>query len=209
MNKTQVRALRKQLGLNQKDFGEMIGFKPQTVSNYETGNMPISQNFRRAIIKMVEDLGIGYEILGEKLSPIFLQGKEIQQELQDQHHDIQELRDLPDTLGQAYMQDDLPFTDVPVESPYDWREDWNNMHELPTQEETDSLFPPHSEHYHNGKVDVLTWAQENVSQEEIRGFCRLSAMKYLGRYGIKEGFNDDDLDKAVFYTQYMKGLDKE
>lgn len=44
--KNRIRALRKQLGLNQTDFGERIGIKQTTVAGYETG----AKNPRDAVI---------------------------------------------------------------------------------------------------------------------------------------------------------------
>lgn len=56
---------------------------------------------------------------------------------------------------------------------------------------------PESDHYHTGNVDVWKFADENFSEEEVRGFHRIDAIKYLTRYGKKNGFNRKDLEKAI------------
>ncbi|WP_404427286.1 DUF3310 domain-containing protein [Ureibacillus chungkukjangi] len=53
-----------------------------------------------------------------------------------------------------------------------------------------------SPHYQKGKVDVWKFGEENFSLDENVGFHRLNAIKYLTRYGAKEGFNVRDLEKA-------------
>lgn len=55
---------------------------------------------------------------------------------------------------------------------------------------------PESDHYHTGSIDVWKFADENFSLEEVRGFHRIDAIKYLARYGKKKGFNRADLEKA-------------
>lgn len=55
---------------------------------------------------------------------------------------------------------------------------------------------PESDHYHTGSIDVWKFADENFSLEEVTGFHRIDAIKYLTRYGKKKGFNRADLEKA-------------
>ncbi|QCR33144.1 DUF3310 domain-containing protein [Lysinibacillus sp. SGAir0095] len=55
---------------------------------------------------------------------------------------------------------------------------------------------PGSAHYHTGNIDVWMFADENFSWEEVLGFHRIDAIKYLARYGKKEGYNLRDLEKA-------------
>lgn len=56
---------------------------------------------------------------------------------------------------------------------------------------------PDSAHYHEGSVDVWKFADENFSTEEVTGFHRINAIKYLTRYGKKGGSNRKDLEKAI------------
>src|SRR5699024_6604466 len=56
---------------------------------------------------------------------------------------------------------------------------------------------PESDHYHTGGVDVWQFADENFSQVEVEGFHRINAIKYLARYGKKNGYNRKDLEKAI------------
>lgn len=56
---------------------------------------------------------------------------------------------------------------------------------------------PESEHYHTGGVDVWQFADENFSHDELIGFHRINAIKYLTRYGKKGGYNRRDLEKAI------------
>lgn len=55
---------------------------------------------------------------------------------------------------------------------------------------------PESDHYHTGSIDVWKFADENFSLEEVTGFHRIDAIKYLTRYGKKNGHNRKDLEKA-------------
>lgn len=61
---------------------------------------------------------------------------------------------------------------------------------------------PESSHY-GDKIDVIDWAEANLSKEELIGFYRVNAVKYIARYGFKQGFNDVDLKKATFYIDKL------
>lgn len=54
-----------------------------------------------------------------------------------------------------------------------------------------------SEHYHTGKIDVWAFADENFNEDEVIGFHRINAIKYIARYGKKNGKNINDLKKAI------------
>ena len=62
---------------------------------------------------------------------------------------------------------------------------------------------PESDHYHTGSVDVWKFADENFSQIELEGFHRINAIKYLTRYGKKNGYNRKDLEKAIVSIQKL------
>ena len=56
---------------------------------------------------------------------------------------------------------------------------------------------PDSAHYHTGTIDVWAFADENFDQSELVGFHRINAIKYITRYGKKNGKNINDLKKAI------------
>ncbi len=58
------------------------------------------------------------------------------------------------------------------------------------------ILRPESDHYHTGNIDVWAFADENFSIDEVLGFHRIDAIKYLARYGKKKGYNRVDLEKA-------------
>lgn len=66
---------------------------------------------------------------------------------------------------------------------------------------------PHAEHY-TSDIDPITFAEANFSKEEMRGFFRINAIKYLARYGKKDGFNKADLEKAIYYINKLKEVDE-
>lgn len=68
--------------------------------------------------------------------------------------------------------------------------------------------PPKAEHYHEAKIDPIGYGEQLLPDEELLGFYRLNAIKYITRFGRKNGMNEDDLDKAVFYVEKMRGLIK-
>lgn len=53
------------------------------------------------------------------------------------------------------------------------------------------------DHFENGLLP---------NQEEVRGFYRGSAMKYIRRYDLKGGI--EDLDKAITYLQRLKAYEQ-
>lgn len=67
---------------------------------------------------------------------------------------------------------------------------------------------PDSEHYHVGKVDVWTFADENFNEDEVIGFHRINALKYIVRYGKKGGYNVSDLKKAIVSLEKLVELEE-
>jgi hypothetical protein len=53
---------------------------------------------------------------------------------------------------------------------------------------------------------LLRFAQLHFPKEQVKGFLRINALKYLVRYDEKGGV--DDLEKAMNYTQMLKDLEK-
>ncbi|GEQ32175.1 hypothetical protein B795N_00570 [Marinilactibacillus psychrotolerans] len=62
-------------------------------------------------------------------------------------------------------------------------------------------------HYHQGGIDVIRFSQAQFSKEELKGFYRINAIKYLTRYDRK-GKPKEDLEKAQFYLNKLKSLEE-
>lgn len=60
-------------------------------------------------------------------------------------------------------------------------------------------------HYHKGGIDVIGYAEQKFTKEELRGFFRINVLKYVTRYEQKGGIAD--LDKASFYINKLKELE--
>ena len=59
----------------------------------------------------------------------------------------------------------------------------------------------HPNHY-NGKYECIEVMRDVFGDEAVKTFCKLNAFKYLWRASKKNG--DEDLEKAYYYTNYMK-----
>ena len=62
-------------------------------------------------------------------------------------------------------------------------------------------------HYHSNGIDVIGFAEAQFSNEELNGFHRINAIKYLTRYD-KKGTPEDDLQKADFYLRKLIELNR-
>jgi hypothetical protein len=60
-------------------------------------------------------------------------------------------------------------------------------------------------YYWKGGVDVIEFAKMHFPKEQVKGFLRINALKYLVRYEEKGGL--DDLDKSMNYTRMLKELE--
>lgn len=72
---------------------------------------------------------------------------------------------------------------------------------------TSVALPPSSNHYNGGNpdhIDVLKFSEVNFTESENIGFYRISAIKYIARYGKKNGYNPEDLEKALYYINKLK-----
>lgn len=67
---------------------------------------------------------------------------------------------------------------------------------------------PDSAHYHSGSIDVWTFADENFNEDEVIGFHRINAIKYISRYGKKNGKNINDLKKAITSLEKLIELEE-
>lgn len=74
---------------------------------------------------------------------------------------------------------------------------------------TTTVARPDSEHYHTGGIDVWKFAEANFSYDEAFGFHRIDAIKYLTRFGKKQGRNIRDLEKARAEIDEMIRMEKE
>lgn len=67
--------------------------------------------------------------------------------------------------------------------------------------------PPASNHYNAGQldhIDVIKYSEANYEESELVGFYRISALKYVARYGKKKGYNKEDLQKAIFFIKKLE-----
>lgn len=55
---------------------------------------------------------------------------------------------------------------------------------------------PDSDHYHEGGIDVWQFADANFDYDELFGFHKINVIKYIARFGKKNGRNIRDLEKA-------------
>lgn len=62
------------------------------------------------------------------------------------------------------------------------------------------------EHYHKNGIDVIGFAELQFSKEQLIGFCRINAIKYITRYDRKNGI--EDLQKAKFYIDKLIELEQ-
>ena len=63
----------------------------------------------------------------------------------------------------------------------------------------------HPKHYANGKYECIEVMRDVFGDEAVKNFCLLNAFKYIWRADKKNGKEDNE--KAVFYLDYMKGLE--
>ena len=62
-------------------------------------------------------------------------------------------------------------------------------------------------HYHKGGLDVIGFAEKQFSEEERRGFYRISALKYVTRFQDK-GAPVKDLEKGKFFIDKLIELEE-
>lgn len=65
---------------------------------------------------------------------------------------------------------------------------------------TDKVEPQKPAHYDTG-IDTIAFMRANCPPEQVEGFLRGNALKYLQRYPNKNGV--DDLRKAAHYVQML------
>jgi hypothetical protein len=60
-------------------------------------------------------------------------------------------------------------------------------------------------HYGDKGIDVIDFSLHQFSKEEVKGFIRINAIKYLTRYDKKGGLGD--LKKAFHYLEMLIDLE--
>lgn len=70
----------------------------------------------------------------------------------------------------------------------------------------EKVLPPASEHYHQTELDPIGLGEKLFSKEKMLGFYQVNLIKYISRYGIKGGFNEDDLNKTQYYLDKIREL---
>lgn len=63
------------------------------------------------------------------------------------------------------------------------------------------------QHYHRNNIDVIRFAELQLSKDELKGFYRVNVLKYVTRYDRKNGA--EDLKKAAFYLNKLIELEGE
>lgn len=63
------------------------------------------------------------------------------------------------------------------------------------------------DYYHKGGIDVIGFMETKVNKDEMRGFFRGNALKYVTRFHEKNGV--DDLRKAKYYLDRLIELEEE
>jgi transcriptional regulator with XRE-family HTH domain len=111
----------------------------------------------------------------------------------------------PNTLDSYRKYNTLPISDE-VKLYVEYMGKWKEKAEEYTEQEVEQEIAPHSAHYQT-EIDPIAYAEANFSKEELAGFFRINAIKYLTRYGKKDGNNVADLDKAIFYTEKLKEME--
>jgi superfamily II helicase len=61
-------------------------------------------------------------------------------------------------------------------------------------------------YYWKGGIDVIEFAKMHFPKQQVIGFLRINALKYLVRYDEKGGV--DDLDKSMNYTRMLKEMEE-
>jgi len=63
------------------------------------------------------------------------------------------------------------------------------------------------EHYKAGGIETIEFIEAKMSKDEFYGYMKGNALKYISREGLKSvKITDqiDDIDKAIWFLEYMK-----
>lgn len=183
MKKETITKFRMTHKMNQADLADLLNVRKVTLSAYETGHLEIPKLLSEKMERLIDEFGIDWNL---ELPP---------------HKYIAPFQHRP---GQKRAKR-KPEVEEKIE-PVQQLVDAVAKHKEMLMEEAPTL-PPASNHYNGGSVDhidVLKFSEVNFSEDENIGFYRISAIKYLARYGKKNGCNPEDLEKALYYIKKLK-----
>ena len=162
--------------LTQKELAEFLGISNQAVSHIETRRMDIPKRIRNLMWKLIDEYGINREIF---VTPGVKQYR-IKAEGKQKEREVE--------VNQGPIGEEI-----------------KGYNKQGTIDELGSL-PPASDHYHTTELDPIGLSEKLFSKEKLLGFYQVNVIKYMARYGVKGGYNKDDLDKAQFYLDKIKEL---
>ncbi len=61
------------------------------------------------------------------------------------------------------------------------------------------------DHYKSGGIETIDFIKAKLSPEELRGYLKGNALKYLSRAEMKNGA--EDYSKALWYVQMLNNID--
>lgn len=169
-----IKRFRMTHGITQEELGKLIGVPAVTLSAYETGRYDVPRTVEHKMNLVIEEFGIDNTLIVTAHKYIAPHKK-------------------PGRVKQKANG---------VEEP---KKEEENVIPLTTQSPV--ALPPSSNHYNGGNpdhIDVLKFSEVNFTESENIGFYRISAIKYLARYGKKNGYNPEDLEKALYYINKLK-----
>lgn len=194
MKKETITKFRMTHKLSQKALGELIGVKPVTLSAYEAGALEIPKAVESRMLNVIDQHGIDWDIQlppGRYTAP-YKRGK--------YKTDAVDAKELFEEKGDEQVEMEDLIEPKPITTIIDALNKYN-------EEQKSVVLPPASNHYNGGDpnhIDVIKFSNVNFTEQENIGFYRISAIKYIARYGKKNGFNPDDLEKASFYINKLK-----
>ena len=77
---------------------------------------------------------------------------------------------------------------------------------IPVVEDGEKSNPIIPAHYHKGKIDTISFCNENFNTDEMRGAYKFNVIKYIQRYRDKNGV--EDLKKAQAYLERLIKLEE-
>lgn len=229
MKKENILAFRKKNNLTQVELAVLLETNMANVSSYERGYTGIPQWFVEkfeeiSILKGINLKEEAKKLLGiegpppkrgrkpkAKLSPELLADalKDVQRAIEEKSQKQSITESKPEEQVKVEEQQAEVLTSESLATATDVynTSDENRENDVVVLEKMSDNRPA-SEHYHAGKVDVWQFADENFHLLERIGFHRVSALKYVTRFGKKDGYNPLDIDKAIVELQKLKELTK-
>ena len=212
MKKEHILAFRKKNNLTQLELGALLGTNLPNISAYERGATGLPAWFVEKFAELSQIKGVNLKEEALKLLPKKeapkkpgRPSKQISPELlEDTLKGIQNVVQEKAQKQSVTESETVEQVEEPVEQAV--AEQVATSDVVILEKMSDNR--PASEHYHTGKIDVWAFADENYHLLERIGFHRVSALKYIARFGKKGGYNPIDLDKAIVELQKLKELTK-